>query len=102
MDFKITDEQELQAQFPAEYYKALFDSPFGKVGLPEQYGGTELDFLTMVLLDEKFAELGRPSLTTTMLNIEDIMMFGSEEQKKAISDKVDEGRLPFALGFTEP
>ena len=126
MDFKITDEQELllesleewiegcgfdqryfdehweNAQFPAEYYKALFESPFGKVGLPEQYGGTEIDFLTMVLLDEKFAELGRPSLTTTMLNIEDIMMFGSEEQKKAISDKVDEGRLPFALGFTEP
>ena len=73
MDFKITDEQELllesleewiegcgfdqryfdehweNAQFPAEYYKALFESPFGKVGLPEQYGGTEIDFLTMVL-----------------------------------------------------
>lgn len=126
MDFRKSEEQELllesleewlmncgyneayfskcydECVYPKEYYKELFASPFGKIGLPEEYGGTEIDSLTLVMLNEKNAELGFPSLTIQLLALDDIIAFGSEEQKKYCFEAATAGEVPFCMGFTEP
>lgn len=128
MDFKLTEEQELllesldefmdtcgfdNAYFAdkwnknlptSEFDKAFLDAGFGMLGIPEEYGGTQVDLLTMVLVAERLASRGFP--TTCMgnaLQIDDMLTFGSEEQKKIVFDHLlATGQSCFSLGLTEP
>ncbi len=127
MDFKLTEEQELlleslreyiQRDFPESYLsdcylnhkypfelkKGLVDNGFGLIGVPEEYGGVPVDTLTFILVAEEYARLGVPSYVCggDSIRIDDMLMFGSEEQKAQTMDLVMQGQLAFVLGFTEP
>ena len=128
MDFKLSEEQELllesldqfmdtcgfddsyfaekwqNNESTSEFDKAFLDSGFGLLGIPEEYGGTQVDLVTMVLVAERLASRGFP--TTCMgnaLQIDDMLTFGSEEQKKIVFDHLmATGQSCFSLGLTEP
>lgn len=128
MDFKLTEEQELllesldmfmdtcgfddnyfaqkwqQNEPTSEFDKAFLDAGFGMLGIPEEYGGTQVDLVTMVLVAERLATRGFP--TTCMgnaLQIDDMLTFGSDEQKKIVFDHLlATGQSCFSLGLTEP
>ena len=129
MDFKLSEEQELllesvddfikqcpdmgfDAEYfrdrynanqpPHEYNKALVESGLGTLGIPERFGGTEVDLLTMVLVAERFASNDFPHLLGAALQIDDMLSFGSEEQLEIVSRLFMEGRRAFSLGITEP
>lgn len=126
MDFGLTTDQELlceslkqliqsnfpesyfrecdeEGRYPVEYKKALIDSDFTLLGIPEEYGGIPCDTATLMLVAETCARCGAPYyLWGEAIQIDDILTFGNEEQKKIVMEIAKTGHQPFALGFTEP
>lgn len=128
MDFRLTEEQELLIQsleellqreapeslmaeldekheFPYKPWQALADHGILSLGIPEEYGGTPADILTMTLVCET---LGKHAFTLGiiyslgMITIRDIVQFGSEEIKQKVLTGFVKGDAPVALGITEP
>jgi len=128
MDFAFTDEQELVREnikawcaqhvteekvrdwyanhgIPAEISKAWIDSGFGFLGLPEEHGGTPCDLTTLGLVAETLcAETGaRLPFVTNMIDIFDMIEFGSPEQIKLCMDAFKStGKTLFSPAFSEP
>ena len=129
MDFSMTEEQELlfenlaelverewdetayndyyynKHEYPMEFVEKLNEAGFCMLGVPEEYGGTPVDILTMVMYAEQLAKLTGASLpcASNAISIDDIVSFGSPEWQKIILEHVAEkGTVPFALGFSEP
>lgn len=126
MDFRISEEQELLLEslrelivrecpeeyikqhdeshtYPSSFIQALTDNGFGLLGVPEEYGGTEVDILTLMLVAEEIAKQGVPTyLYGNALGIDDMLTFGNDEQKAITMEYAQKGELSFNLGFTEP
>lgn len=125
MDFALTDEQKLlvenldellnrvapesyiqqkdQAHQPyTEVSKALYDNGFAHLGLPEEYGGTPTDSVTLCLLSEEISRHGLPAMFGQILQVNDILHFGNEEQINIIMELLATGDPGFGLGFSEP
>ena len=126
MYLKLTDEQELllasldevlersltesylarcdrEARMPDEFLAAMTEAGFAALGLPEEYGGTPVDAITLCLITERVAKKGYMNgYGTGMLQVRDILEFGSEEQKRAVLDSYLAGETPMALAITEP
>ncbi|MEL1136084.1 acyl-CoA dehydrogenase [Desulfitobacterium sp. THU1] len=127
MDFKKTEEQELlleglseliarecpedyvkecyeKHELPTKFNKALIDNGFGLLGIPEEYGGTPCDVLTLMLVAEETARLtGAPfGVGGNALQVDDMLAFGNDEQKKITMDYLMQGRMAFCLGISEP
>ena len=129
MDFALTEEQELllenlkelfdrywdEEEYNDCYYNthsspqgimdALIESGFHTLGVPEEYGGTPVDLVTLVLFGIEMAHYSGScfSTATNAIAIDDILAYGTEEQKQYILSYVlEHGTTPFALGFTEP
>jgi alkylation response protein AidB-like acyl-CoA dehydrogenase len=126
MDFQRTEEQELlmesvrdfvtrnypeeyfrtcdeQGKYPQEFMKGLVDAGLGLLGLPEEWGGTPVDYLTLCMFCEEVARrTGCPYLTSYIIYTDDILQFGTEEQKKTIMGLVSAGKPSLSLGISEP
>ncbi len=126
MDFRITEEQELlleglrelmdrecsedyirkcdeEGRPPIEFYKALVDNGYGLLGCPESVGGTPVDNLTLMLVKEEICHLGGPiHALTSMFHIDMMKEYGTEEQLEKCMAEINEGRMPFCSGFSEP
>jgi len=126
MDFSITDEQQIlldsldeilareatedyirridrEGREPVEFNQAMTEAGFGSLGFPEEYGGTPCDAVTLCLICERVAHAGLQSgWGGSLVQANDILEFGSEDQKREVLSALSEGRLPFALGITEP
>lgn len=127
MEFQKTEEQELlleslrevmtrgdfedyfkecdkEHKWPQKAVDALVEAGFASLGIPEEYGGTETDILTQIMVAEEAHALGYPSLCwiNYATEVDDILTFGNDEQKKIVLDYAMKGIKPFTLGFTEP
>jgi crotonobetainyl-CoA dehydrogenase len=126
MDFRKTDEQELliesireliERECPESYFaecdrnheepkhfrKVLFDNGIGLLGVPEEFGGTPVDKLTQIMVNEELSRLGAPlPHMSANLRVHTICLYGTEEQKKLTMDMIKQGEFPFALGISEP
>lgn len=126
MDFHKTDEQQIllesvaelitrdfpdayfrkcdeEHRYPIEFMKSLCDAGFGLMGIPEEYGGTPVDDLTLIMFCEEIARLtGTSYLTSYLIYVDDILSFGSDEQKKITMDLVSKGEPSLCLGISEP
>jgi len=89
---------------PTEFDKAFLDAGFGLLGIPAEYGGWPVDTMTMVLVAERLASRGFPTTCIgNALQIDDMLTFGNEEQKKIVFDHLMKtGESCFSLGLTEP
>ena len=128
MDFRKTDEQELllesidqffeqNPQFNEQYIKdceeqqvpmtefrqAFIEAGFGLLGIPEEFGGVPVDTQTLVMVAEKVYQHGYPSGLGALLQIDDILAFGTPDQQKKIMDCLLSGsNMGFCLGLSEP
>lgn len=124
-DFSLTDEQELLLEsadqfmdtcgFDDEYFKKCYDehlvpeeynaalkaSPFGTLGLPEEFGGVPVDQVTMMLVQERFFSRNFP-FNTPVLQIEDARAFGTPEQLEKVTEALKTKSQAFSLGISEP
>jgi len=128
MDFRMTEEQELLIQsleellereapeslmaeldekkeFPYQSWQALADHGILGLGIPEEYGGTPADIMTMTLVCETLGKYAFPLgivYSLGMITILDIVQFGSKEIKAEVLGGFVQGDPPVALGITEP
>lgn len=125
MDFRKTEEQELllesvremmkefpesyfaehdrNHEYPIEFKKAMVENGFSYLGVPEEYGGTEVDILTFMLVNEELTKLGAPCyLIGDAMRIDDMVTFGGEEQKRVTMELTKQGKIAFCLGISEP
>jgi alkylation response protein AidB-like acyl-CoA dehydrogenase len=97
------DEKE---EIPEEIYKEL--SGLGYLGmlLPEEYGGSGMDFLSYILVMEEFAKVCAAleisiSVHNSLVSGA-IYRFGTEDQKKKYLPRLAKGELFGAYSLTEP
>ena len=94
------------SHFPADLVPKMGDLGLFGLVVPEEYGGADGDFMSLVVAIE---ELGRvdQSIGITLsagvgLGINPILSFGSEEQKAHFLPDLVAGRALAAFGLTEP
>jgi alkylation response protein AidB-like acyl-CoA dehydrogenase len=128
MDFRLTEEQQLLAksleellqreapesrmreldekhEFPAGPWQALADNGILGIGIPEEYGGTPADIMTMTLVCQTLGRLAFPLgiiYSLGIITIRDILQFASEEIRQQVLTGFVQGDAPVALGITEP
>jgi len=92
--------------FPAEIVKKMGDLGYLAGPLPEEYGGSGMDYISYALLTE---EIGRAcSSVRTVLSVhsslsaQTILKWGTEEQKRQILPKMATGEWIGCYGLTEP
>jgi alkylation response protein AidB-like acyl-CoA dehydrogenase len=89
--------------YSPEVWKSMADLGWMSIPFPEQYGGVDMTFFELLLLLE---EMGRgavpgPFLSTMLCGLV-INESGMEAQKEEYLPHIAEGRLIFALAWTEP
>jgi len=128
MDFSFTEEQEmlctlardfLSKECPKARIRELEESDegydpetwkkmaeLGWMGLvfPEEYGGSEGEFMDLIVLLEEMGYniLPGPFFSTVILCGLPIRDFGTEQQKKEFAPKIAKGEMIMALALTEP
>ncbi len=100
---KVRELKETKSGFDSKMWKKLVKLGYLGLIFPEEYGGTEGEFLDLMIFME---ELGRnitpcPFFTTVALCGIPIVKFGTDEQKKAILPKIIEKGHIWTLAQTE-
>ncbi|MCJ7497953.1 MAG: acyl-CoA dehydrogenase [candidate division Zixibacteria bacterium] len=97
------DEKE---ELPKELYKELADLGYLGMLMPEEYGGSGLDFISYILTMEEFAKACAALMISLSVHnslvCEAIYKFGTEEQKKKYLSKLTKGEFIGAYSLTEP
>ncbi len=127
MNFELSEEQRILRQavrefcekeiIPnAKYYdeKAIYPwdilKKAAKLGyvapdIPEDYGGSNLDLVSCVIITEEFCRADSSvgsAIATASLGCPMIKYFGNDEQKEKYLPKVTSGKTPSAIAITEP
>jgi alkylation response protein AidB-like acyl-CoA dehydrogenase len=99
-------EVDLRHRFPEESVRAASEAGLLGVLIPREYGGAGLDALAFTLCIE---ELARACASTsvivdvhTSVGSEPILLFGTDEQKRAWLPRLASGELLGAFALTEP
>ncbi len=127
MDFELTEEQRMiqdmaykfavnelapvaqecdrEEKFPREVFKRACEAGLVGIMVPEKYGGPGFGFFETVLVVEQLARIdlgGCLSITAAPFGSENILMFGTEEQKKKYLPPLCAGEAISAGAYTEP
>lgn len=127
MDFELSDEQKMiqdmaykfavneiepvakecdrEEKFPREVWKKACENGLVGVIIPEEYGGPGYGFLELALVTEQLSrvDLGISAcITISTFGSENILLFGSEEQKKEYLPRLVKGEGISAGAYTEP
>ncbi|OGU59524.1 MAG: acyl-CoA dehydrogenase [Ignavibacteria bacterium GWF2_33_9] len=96
------DEKE---EFPYDIVKQMFEMGFMGCIVPEKFGGTELDYLSYIIVVEELAKVDNSIAGTVAahnsLGTAPIMYFGNEEQKAKYLPLLSSKHL-WGFGLTEP
>lgn len=92
--------------FPVDLFKKMGEYGLTGVLVPEEYGGSGLDYQAYITVIEEIAKVcGSIGLSTAAHNslcTGHMMLFGNEEQKKKYLPKLASGEWIGAWGLTEP
>ncbi len=101
----IAKELDEKEQFSYELAKKMADLGFFGCFLPENYGGSNLDYLSYIIIVEELSRVdssqGATIAAHNSLGVGPIYYFGNEEQKKKYLPKLASGYL-WGFGLTEP
>jgi alkylation response protein AidB-like acyl-CoA dehydrogenase len=100
----VRDMEEDERGYSPEVWKKMADQGWQGLIIPEEYGGTGLGFLDLIVLLEEFgrALVPGPFISTVVLGAIPILEAGSEEQKKEYLPRIASGDLIMTMAFTEP
>ncbi|HEX9912644.1 MAG TPA: acyl-CoA dehydrogenase [candidate division Zixibacteria bacterium] len=97
------DEKE---ELPRELYKELADLGYLGMLMPEEYGGSGLDFISYILTMEEFSKVCAALMISLSVHnslvSDSIFKYGTEEQKKKYLPKLTRGEIIGAYSLTEP
>jgi len=99
------EEIEIVGKFPEDLYKQMVDTGLLAFAFEEQYGGLEMGYDCFAMAIEQIAKVSASAATALLISIlplEAINLFGTEEQKqKHISEGLS-GKTRGSFAFTEP
>ena len=102
----LAQEFDEKEEISPEIYKELSELGYLGMMLPEEYGGSGMDFQSYILVMEEFAKacaaLEISISVHNSLVCHAIYSFGTEEQKKKYLPKLAKGELFGAYSLTEP
>lgn len=102
----LAAELDEKAEFPAEAVKKLGELGFMGMLTPEEYGGTGMGNLALVLalieINKACASTGVTLSVHNSLATNPIIRFGTEEQKRRYLPRMATGELLGAYGLSEP
>ncbi|NOY79282.1 MAG: acyl-CoA dehydrogenase [Calditrichaeota bacterium] len=126
MDFELTDEQKMlqdmaykfavneftpiakecdrEERYPREVWKKACENGLIGAFIPEAYGGAGVGVFENALITEQFSrvDLGVGSIGAATFGAENIILFGTEEQKKKYLPPLVNGEAISAGAYTEP
>ncbi len=126
MDFALTEEQRMlrdfayefavkeftpvakecdrEERFPREVWKKACENGLIGTYIPEEYGGMGAGFLENALITEQFSrvDMGIGLIGAATFGAENILFYGTEEQKKKYLPLLPRGEAIFAGAYTEP
>lgn len=98
------DDIEAVGHFPVDVYQQMADTGLLGIAFDEKYGGIGAGYDSFVLAFEELSKVSPSAATAlliTLLPLEAINLFGSEEQKQAYIGPSIEGKLRGSMAFTE-
>jgi alkylation response protein AidB-like acyl-CoA dehydrogenase len=99
-------EMDSMQTFPLDIYKKMAEWGFMALPFPKEWGGLDGTVIDFVIVCEEtarcYAALCQAYTVTVLHGGEDLLLYGSEKQKKEMIPKIISGDLRFALGMTEP
>lgn len=98
------DEIETAERFPADLFQVMAEMGFIAMNFPESYGGMALGYLSTAMAIEEISKVSGSAgtvLTVTLLPLEAIHMYGTEEQKKRFLIPGLQGAWKGSFAFTE-
>jgi hypothetical protein len=98
------EECDLKEEFPFELWKKAAQLGFIGMSIPEEYGGQGLGVLDSCLVMEEFCrvDMGLAMILASTFGSEQILLFGSEEQKKKYLPPLAKGEKICSACYTEP
>jgi len=101
----IAKEIDEHQRFPQEVFRKLGENGFMGIGIPTAYGGSECDYLTIVLIGEEISKVSA-SVTGSLfphaiLCAHNIAISGTESQKKRFLPPLASGEKFGAMALTE-
>lgn len=101
----IAKEIDEHQEFPQKLFRKLGENGFMGIGIPTAYGGSECDYLTIVLIGEEISKVSA-SVTASLfphviLCAHNIAMSGSESQKRRFLPPLASGEKFGAMALTE-
>lgn len=101
----IAEEMDETGHFPYEVWKKLGDLGIVGIPIPEEYGGGEMDWVSMMIAIEEIsrgdASMGVSLLDSVTLPMNLINTFGTKEQKEKWLTPLATGETIGAFGLTE-
>jgi alkylation response protein AidB-like acyl-CoA dehydrogenase len=96
--------EETEAGYSRDLWQKMADLGWMGVGFPEEYGGTEGDFVDLVVVLEEMGKVivPGPYITSTVCSGRAILDYGNETQKKAFLPGITAGKLVVAPALTRP
>ncbi len=95
-----------EERFPSEIYAKMAELGLCGVAIPEEYGGSEADQISICIIVEEVtragASLGYAYIPTATFCAKGVTKFGTEEQKAALLPEIAAGRMRMAMGLSEP
>jgi alkylation response protein AidB-like acyl-CoA dehydrogenase len=95
-----------EARYPAEVFEKLAEAGFMGLGVPEEYGGGGMDFLSYVLLIEEISRADAGTGVTLAVHTSagtlPILIYGNEEQKARWLPDLTQGQKIGCFALTEP
>lgn len=101
----LAKECDREEKFPRELWEKACETGLVGAFIPEKYGGPGMGFLDVALITEQLCrvDLGLSlAVVASTFGAENILFFGSEEQKKKYLPLLPEGKAIFAGAYTEP
>ncbi|MFC7319387.1 acyl-CoA dehydrogenase [Halobacillus campisalis] len=100
------ERMEREDRFPAELVRRMGELGLMGIPIPEQYGGSEMDYTSYVMaiheISKVSATLGVILSVHTSVGTNPILFFGTEEQKQKYIPKLASGEYLGAFALTEP
>ncbi|MET1125056.1 MAG: acyl-CoA dehydrogenase family protein [Archaeoglobaceae archaeon] len=98
------EECDREEKFPFELWKKAAKLGFVGMSIPEEYGGQGMGVLDSCLVVEEFWRVdgGLGQILSTTFGSEQILMFGTEDQKKKYLPPLAKGEAICAACYTEP
>ncbi|MDI9645482.1 MAG: acyl-CoA dehydrogenase family protein [Archaeoglobales archaeon] len=94
-----------KAIYPWDILKKAAKLGYVAPDIPENYGGSNLDLVSCVIITEEFCRADSSvgsAIATASLGCPMIKYFGSDEQKERYLTRVTSGKTPSAIAITEP